>query len=422
MAYKRKAEDLRGYASDHQSKRQAPRYEHHERRELREKQATNNLLSLISPSSRHNPHPHTSPSEPPPRPREPPTRPKERTAISKSSTNLAPAPSIKDPKLETAVFTHQGNLSAQSNRNHSISYERLEFIGDAYIELIATRLLWNLYPNITTGRLAQLRDQLVKNETLAEYSVHYGFDIRIDIPKIIFNDRNLSKEKTLTKIKGDIFEAYVAAIILSDPVDGFSTAETWLHDLWKRKLGLLIPDVSSSTSTPPSYPSATKSSIPPMPSQANITPIAAYTNIPSLISQTDMSAKETLRARIGYRGLKVLYLDEKPPQQIAPGQIHFYIGLYLQDDNTTAAKNPSTTADTTTLPRKLAWGIGLNKKIAGNEAASRVLENETLMEELVERKRVVDEERMKFKFKIVAGEDSGPRENEEEKDDDEKGK
>lgn len=143
---------------------------------------------------------------------------------------LPPLPSILSSTLEIAAFTH----ASLSNPN-TTSYERLEFLGDACIELFATRLIYPAFPTLTAGRMSQKRELLVKNETLAEYAVAYGFDKRAKLPRDFWGP-GPGRGKLWTKTMGDIFEAYVAAVILSDPTGGFQTVETWLHALWKEKL------------------------------------------------------------------------------------------------------------------------------------------------------------------------------------------
>lgn len=135
-------------------------------------------------------------------------------------------PPILDEQLELSVFTHP----ACGNNNDS-TYDRLEILGDAYIELIATRIIWRKFPGISSGRISQIRELLVKNETLSTFAEVYGFDQKISVPA------NYSDQaKRWTKIKGDVFEAYVAAVILSHPIDGYHVAEKWLTQLWLPKL------------------------------------------------------------------------------------------------------------------------------------------------------------------------------------------
>src|SRR5436190_8289568 len=86
------------------------------------------------------------------------------------SAALPKLPLIKDRSLEVAVFTHQGTVSRQSTSSTELSYDRLEILGDAYIEVIATRLIWDHFRSLPPGRISQIREMLVKNETLAQYA------------------------------------------------------------------------------------------------------------------------------------------------------------------------------------------------------------------------------------------------------------
>lgn len=140
-------------------------------------------------------------------------------------------PQIKDASLAQLPFKHQGTIGAPRLTASNASYERLEFLGDAYIEIIATRLIYSRFWHLPPGRLSQVREMVVKNETLAQYSVAYGFDKRVQIPPT-----TLLGTKLWTKTMGDVFEAYVAAVILADATHGFNTVEEWLTELWAPKL------------------------------------------------------------------------------------------------------------------------------------------------------------------------------------------
>ena len=200
-----------------------------------------------------------------------------------------------------------------------MSYDRLEFVGDAYIELIATRLLFLRFPDLPAGRLSQKRESLVKNETLAEFSLAYGFDKRANLPKHYSEEPERSK--LWTKTMGDVFEAYVAAVIISNPSDGFAIAEAWLTKLWQ-------PKISQSDN----------------------------------IGTWDSNAKVHLANRIMGKGIKIQYRDEAQPTVIKKeGKIVFQVGVYLTGWGW---------EDT-----HLGSGLGLNKNIAGSQAATKALAN-----------------------------------------------
>lgn len=152
---------------------------------------------------------------------------------------LPPLPEITDPKLIDSPFRHKsyGNYDRTST-TADITYERLEFLGDAYLELFASRLIYHHFPALQAGAQSQVRETLVKNETLSEYARLYGFHDRVKVADMetMLRDAKDRGNKGLNKILGDVFEAYIAAIVLSDPENGFARAETWLTALWAPKL------------------------------------------------------------------------------------------------------------------------------------------------------------------------------------------
>lgn len=251
--------------------------------------------------------------------------------IRQTTSSHPQLPSI-NPELEKAVFTHQ---SAAGPRAHTqeLTYERLEFLGDAYIEGMATRLIWSLFKTMPAGRMSQTRELLVKNETLYEYALLYDFNKRI----IAAQNQHWGTEnpKQWLKVVADVFEAYVAAIILSEPLNGFKIAEEWLVQLWEPKLK----------------------------------------HIPA--EGPNMKAKEELAKRIMYRGVKLHYKDEAPMEQLKGGMQTYFVGVYLtgwgwEDQH-------------------LGSGTGLGKNAAGNEAAARALENRPLIDEIIlKRKHELD--------------------------------
>lgn len=150
-----------------------------------------------------------------------------------------PLPAVLNPALEKASFTHAG-AAARGER----SYEQLEWLGDAYLYLISTAYIYMTFPHLSHGAMCHIREVLVRNSTLGEYSTHYGFEKRAILPQEydISGRQGGSKatEKERAKVLGDIFEAHVAAIILSDPIRGVSRTATWLKELWSTTISKQI--------------------------------------------------------------------------------------------------------------------------------------------------------------------------------------
>lgn len=239
-----------------------------------------------------------------------------------TSGSSAPfCPPIMDEKLELAVFTHPA-LSSPNNA----TYDRLEILGDAHIELIATKLIWERFPDLAAGRISQIRETLVKNETLSGFAELCGFDRRILVPS-----NYDTPSKRWTKIKGDVFEAYVAALILSDPVCGCETASHWLASLWMPILEKLGPQ------------------------------------------KGELRSKETLAKKIMGKNVKLEYIEERPSIQQKGGTQTFFVALYLTGWGW--------------VKRFLGSGQGLSKAAAGDEAAKEVLLNTPLVLEIMSAKQ-----------------------------------
>ncbi|KAK0285597.1 hypothetical protein LTR35_004937 [Friedmanniomyces endolithicus] len=156
---------------------------------------------------------------------------------------LPPLPEINDPNLATAPFRHRSTTTSYNrSRTDALSettYEKLEFLGDAQLEHLASRLLYTHFPHLTAGQLSQLRELLVKNETLAEYARLYGFDSRVqvqELERMLEHTKDKAGNKGFNKVLGDVFEAFVAAVVLSHGDEGFAVAEKWMQALWAPKL------------------------------------------------------------------------------------------------------------------------------------------------------------------------------------------
>jgi len=249
--------------------------------------------------------------------------------------SLPPLPPIHDELLQRAVFTHSGVAEgAVTNSSAEVNYDRLEILGDAYLELLATRLIWDHFKGLPPGRISQIREDLVKNETLAGYATLYGFDTRAVVPKDY-----PSQAKRWTKTKADIFEAYVAAAILSDPKNGYQAVQSWLWQLWAPRI-----------------------------SQVGDVPQALVN-------------KETLAKKIMSKGIKVKYADIEPLKNLKGGTQTFTVGVFLTGWGWTN--------------HLLGSGKGSNRAIAGDLAAKHALDNKPLIDQIAQLKQAHDLENKK---------------------------
>ena len=135
------------------------------------------------------------------------------------------------PELVYQAFLHTSGI-APSDRNSS--YERLEFLGDAVLELSVTNYLFNNYPDLPEGDLTKMRSKLVNKLTLSKISKELGFNRLLKISKGAEKD-NI---RNLNSILSDIYESYIGALYL----DGdWKEANKFISNTLLFKHELLIP-------------------------------------------------------------------------------------------------------------------------------------------------------------------------------------
>ena len=93
---------------------------------------------------------------------------------------------------------------------HTKSNERMEFIGDGFLECIAKFYLYKRYPKENEGFMTEKKIQLVKNETIGKFAYDMGLHNWYIISK------HAEEKKTRTNLKklGCLFEAFIAALYL----------------------------------------------------------------------------------------------------------------------------------------------------------------------------------------------------------------
>ena len=127
---------------------------------------------------------------------------------------------IKNEELLMQALTH----TSYSNEHGVPSYERLEFLGDAVLEL-ATSEYFYLHSNSKEGEMTKVRASYVCEEALFEYSNSIGLTPHIRVGNGV--------DKNTQSIVADCFESVLAVIYLEH---GFSVAK-------KYALNIIVPYV-----------------------------------------------------------------------------------------------------------------------------------------------------------------------------------
>lgn len=151
-----------------------------------------------------------------------------------NKTKLCQLPIINDSLLRERVFTHKSviNNKIYLSKKELIDKhnERLEFLGDSFLNTIVTEILFKTFDKESEGTLTLIRSCLVDNNTLREFSIGYGFDKKLKININIDDSEN--KE---FKFQSDVFEAYVGALVIDRNYD-LTEIKSWLTELYQNKI------------------------------------------------------------------------------------------------------------------------------------------------------------------------------------------
>jgi ribonuclease-3 len=117
--------------------------------------------------------------------------------------------SFKNKKNIILALTHSSY--ANENRNEKLqSNERLEFLGDAVLNIIISETIYNNYSNLSEGQLTKVRANIVCEQSLVICSNN------IEIGKFLLlgKGEDLSGGRTRTSILSDAFEAVIGAVYM----------------------------------------------------------------------------------------------------------------------------------------------------------------------------------------------------------------
>ncbi|HOP49639.1 MAG TPA: ribonuclease III [Ignavibacteriales bacterium] len=114
---------------------------------------------------------------------------------------------IRNENIYIEAFTHKSYADLRKNVN---SNQRLEFLGDAVLDLVIADALFKKYPDIHEGLLTKYRARIVNKYFLYEIANSLNFVDYIIINKNAFSSSNFSLENILP----DTLEAVIGAIYL----------------------------------------------------------------------------------------------------------------------------------------------------------------------------------------------------------------
>ena len=140
---------------------------------------------------------------------------------------------FKNPGLIRQALTHSSYANEKNLKKHSDN-ERLEFLGDAVLEVVSSEFLYLNYPDLSEGDLTKLRASLVCEPTLAACTA------QMQLKEFLFlgKGEELTGGRERKSILSDALEAVIGAIYLDG---GFTSAKEFiltyiLTDIENKKL------------------------------------------------------------------------------------------------------------------------------------------------------------------------------------------
>ena len=128
---------------------------------------------------------------------------------------------FKQPELLRQAFTHRSYLN--EHREEEVEHnERLEFLGDAVLELVVTHYLYVQYPDRPEGDLTAFRAALVNAVTLAAVAAEIGMNDHLLLSRGEPKDTGRARPILLA----NAIEALIGAIYLDQ---GYDAAEKFIE-------------------------------------------------------------------------------------------------------------------------------------------------------------------------------------------------
>jgi ribonuclease-3 len=130
----------------------------------------------------------------------------------------------RDASLFVAALTHR-SASGQNN-------ERLEFLGDAVLNLAVARHLYEAFPEASEGDLSRLRARVVSGEPLAEVAAGIGLGDELQLGSGELKTGGFRRQSILA----DALEAVCGAVFLDG---GLDAAERVIRKLFEPRIAAL---------------------------------------------------------------------------------------------------------------------------------------------------------------------------------------
>jgi ribonuclease-3 len=142
---------------------------------------------------------------------------------------------VADPALLQRALTHRSYINEHPSAVED--NERLEFLGDACLDMTSAAWLYQRFPELDEGELTRLRSSLVRTEQLAEFARELGLGEVVLLGK----GEAASGGRERVALLCDVFEAFVGAIYLDG---GHEAVERFMEARFDRAVTRALDDGS----------------------------------------------------------------------------------------------------------------------------------------------------------------------------------
>ena len=141
---------------------------------------------------------------------------------------------FRDESLIREALTHRSFSVAENYPSN----QRMEFLGDAVIELVSSHILYENFPDKEEGPLTEARSALVKGSNLAKLAQKLGLSKFL----LLSSDEKLRDGGSNPSILADLYEAISGAIYLDG---GYKSAEKFIEKTLLIDLGSAFDDAKT---------------------------------------------------------------------------------------------------------------------------------------------------------------------------------
>jgi ribonuclease III len=130
---------------------------------------------------------------------------------------------IRNKRLFQQAFTHTSYVHEQK-KNSKLDNERLEFLGDAVLELVVSDYLFHRFPEMNEGKLTRTRARVVCEASLANFAKELNLGSFVRLGK----GEEITGGRLRPSLLADVFEAFIGALFLDQ---GLNEVKQFLNNI-----------------------------------------------------------------------------------------------------------------------------------------------------------------------------------------------